>query len=226
MSNILYRLSYLFLRFYAAVMLRLEIRRLADLPPGPKLFVANHPSATDPFLIHLASPSPLSVLISANAFAVPVFGDFLRSMRQIPVQVGEGRSALEEAVQALKAGRSVALFPEGDFSPREGGLREPRTGAARLALTTGVPVIPVGIHLDARRSLTIRSKIGGKQRTGYWYLHGPYRMTVGQALRFQGDAADPEQVRNISTRIMDAIREMAAQSAERGRRRRLSPVLP
>lgn len=218
MTRLLHRVSHFLLRVYALFMLRLEIRRLAEMPAGPKLFVANHPSATDPFLIHLVAREHMSVLITANAFAVPVFGTFLRWLRQIPVDRQAGANALEEAERALLAGRSVVIFPEGDFSPQEGGLREPRSGAARLALRTGVPVIPVGISLDERRRVTIRSRIGGARRVGYWYLRGPYHLTVGEAFCVRGDAQDREQVRTISTRIMDAIRALMAESERRRRR--------
>jgi len=55
--------------------------------------------------------------------------------------------ALDAARQLLEAGGSVALVPEGRLSPRRGGFRAPRTGAARLAILTGVPIVPIGIHL-------------------------------------------------------------------------------
>jgi 1-acyl-sn-glycerol-3-phosphate acyltransferase len=221
--SMLNRIIYIFGRtiilFFASIMLRLEIKRHADLPAGPKIFVANHPSATDPFLIHLISPQPMSVLISANAFAVPVFGSFLRMMKQIPVTLGKGSLAMEDAHHLLQAGGSVTIFPEGDFSPQEGGLRPPRTGAARLALSTGVPVVPVGIHLPRECSTCIRSNISGKPTVGYWYLRGPYQITVGQPMKFEGNAEDREHVHRVSLNIMERIHLLAKESESRMSRR-------
>jgi 1-acyl-sn-glycerol-3-phosphate acyltransferase len=214
-NKLLYIFGRIFIRIFARVMLRLEIRCHADLPMGPKIFVANHPSATDPFLIHLVSSQPMSVLISANAFAVPVFGFFLRKMKQIPVKHGQGNLALEDAQRLLNEGGSVTIFPEGDFSPQEGGLRPPRTGAARLAISTGAPIIPVGIHLPRERSFCIRSNISGKPTLGYWYLRGPYQITVGQPMKFEGNAEDRDQVHKVSLNIMERIRLLAQESEKR-----------
>ncbi|MBU4224220.1 MAG: hypothetical protein KKC71_00155, partial [Chloroflexi bacterium] len=76
-NKILYSLGRIIVRLYARLMFNLDIRWYDDLSPGPKLFVANHPSATDPFLIHLISPQPMSVLITVNAFTVPLLGFYL-----------------------------------------------------------------------------------------------------------------------------------------------------
>jgi 1-acyl-sn-glycerol-3-phosphate acyltransferase len=222
-NKLLYNFGRTFIRLFAFVMLQMEIQRHADLPAGPKIFVANHPSATDPFLIHLVSSQPMSVLISANAFAVPVFGFFLRKMKQIPVRRGLGNMALDDAHRLLDAGGSVTIFPEGDFSPQEGGFRPPRTGAARLALSTGVPIIPVGIHLPRERSFCIRSNISGKPTLGYWYLRGPYQITVGQPMKFEGNAEDRNHVHKVSLNIMECIRLLALESEKRMARQRGLP---
>ena len=157
----LYVASLTFVRFFALVMLRLDVRRQANLPSRPMIFVANHPSATDPFLIHMISPNQLNVMITAKAFKVPVFGWFLRNVQEIPVPLTQGSAALEQASQHLEKGRSVAIFIEGQISPVEGGFLPPRSGAARLALSTGAPVVPVGIFLHRERCHNIRSRIAG-----------------------------------------------------------------
>jgi len=207
-------------------MFNLDIRWYDDISPGPKLFVANHPSATDPFLIHLISPQPMSVLITVNAFTVPVLGYYLCKTRQICVDPKQGSAALDEARRLLENGRPVAVFPEGLISPKEGGFHSPRSGAARLALRTGVPVIPVGIYLPRERTLSITSGISGKKTTANWYLRGPYSVTVGQPMKFEGNAEDHEQVRGVTHSIMESIRALAQESEQRLRRRRLarSPV--
>ncbi len=72
--NFYYNTFRLFVQLYSDLMFRMNIRRLADLPAGPKLFVANHPSGVDPFLIHLLTRDHLSVLITESAFKVPLIG--------------------------------------------------------------------------------------------------------------------------------------------------------
>jgi 1-acyl-sn-glycerol-3-phosphate acyltransferase len=196
-------------------MLNLDVFWHAPLPDGPTIIVANHPSFTDPFFVAMLSSKPVSILIIASAFLVPLFGLYLRRSGHIPVSPGKGKEAFEKARQVLDEGQSIVMFPEGDASPREGGFRRPRTGAARLALLTGASVVPIGIHLHRDRLRTISSEIGGQRKIGYWYLWGPYHMTVGEAMCFEGDVQDREHVVSVSERIMQRIVSLAQQSAER-----------
>jgi 1-acyl-sn-glycerol-3-phosphate acyltransferase len=212
----LYVASLVFVRLFALVMLRYDLRRQGSLPAGPTIFVANHPSATDPFLIHLISRKQLNVLITAKAFSVPVFGWFLRKVQEIPVPLKEGSAALEQARRHLDKGRSVAIFIEGHISPEQGGFLPPRSGAARLALSTGAPVVPVGISLRRERCHNIRSRIaGGVASEARWYLRGPYAVTVGKASRFEGDVEDREHVNRITKSIMEGICALASESEGR-----------
>ncbi len=216
-ANFLYKLSVRVIRLYARIMLRLDVRLTSELPFGPKLFIANHPSATDPFLLPLLSSKHLGVLISGNAFAMPLFGDYLHYCGQICVSPGQGKEALDEAKQRLQSGHSVGIFPEGLVSPRSGGCHPPRTGAARLAISTGVPVIPVGIYLPRERSVYISSNLSGKHTAAYWYLHGPYGMTIGEPMRFSGDVEDQNLVQSVTMKMMEKIHELAEESERRVR---------
>ena len=227
-QKILYVASWAFVRMFALVMLRLDIHRHSKLASGPMIFVANHPSATDPFLIHMISrKQQLNVLITAKAFSVPVFGWFLHKVQEIPVPLKEGSMALVQARQHLDKGRSVVIFIEGSISPQEGGFLPPRSGAARLALSSGAPVVPVGIFLCRERCLNIRSRIaGGIPSEARWYLRGPYAITVGQPSHFAGDVEDHEHVQHISETIMERIQHLAHESEQRMHKRNLvsSPI--
>lgn len=223
MQEFLYQASRVIVRIFALVMLRLDIQRYSQHHPGPVIYVANHPSATDPFLIHMISHQQVNVLITEKAFKVPVFGWFLRKVEEIPVPLLEGKTALEQARQQLQRGRSVAIFIEGHISPLEGGFLPPRSGAARLAISSGAPVVPVGIFLHRDRCHNLRSNIaGGVPSEARWYLRGPYAITVGRAAWYQGDAGDRDHVRRISDVIMESIQRLAEESERRIQRRRLS----
>jgi 1-acyl-sn-glycerol-3-phosphate acyltransferase len=215
-QKFLYPLSRLIIRTFAFLMLRFDVQHQGTLPPGPKLFVANHPSATDPFLIHLVSKEEMNVLITEKAFRVPVLGWFLRKVNEIPVPPEQSSTALEQACCHLQQGKSVMIFIEGHISPEDGGFLPPRTGAARLALSARVPVVPVGIYLRRSWRINIRSGISGEQSEAFWYLHGPYAITVGQPLYLHGNAEDREYVRSLSERIMTAIRGLTTESETRG----------
>ena len=211
----LHRLSRWLVASFARVMLKLDVHRHGPPLEGQKLLVANHPSCTDPFLISLVDPQPVRLLIVEEAFVVPVFGALLRKLGHIPVTVGEGRPAFDGALRRLQAGDSVALFPEGWISPRLGGYNRPQTGTARLALMTGVPVVPVGIYLPRERNWVVSRMTNGRHTVGYWYLRGPYGMTVGEPMTFEGSVDDRERVREVTASIMRRIIRLAAESEQR-----------
>ena len=220
--NFLYESARSFIRLYSRLMFNLDVRRHDRLPLGPKIFVANHPSATDPFILHLLSQEPMGVLIVSTAFTFPLFGEYLRRAGQIQVVPGRGELALAQARRYLMGGYSVGIFPEGNFSPPAGGFRAPRSGAARLALRTGAPVVPVGIYLPRDSLLRIDSHLSGRRTVGYWYLRGPYAITVGSSIALEGDPDDPADVRSCSQELMEAIKSLAWKSEFRARR--LGPV--
>jgi len=217
---LLYRISRLVVRLFAAILLRFTVKYKAPLPAGPKIFVVNHPSATDPFLIHLVSKEEINVMITEKAFQVKGFGRFLRALHEIPVPQPpkSGASALGQACEHLARGSSVAIFIEGHISPEEGGFLPPRTGAVRLALRAKVPVVPVGIYLRRDWRFHIRSGISGEQTEAFWYFHGPYLLTVGEPHYLTGDVEDRDHVRTLSEQLMEAIRSLSAESEKRGHR--------
>jgi 1-acyl-sn-glycerol-3-phosphate acyltransferase len=210
-KNALYEAALTVVRTYARLLLHMDTHFHEALPPGPKLFIANHPSATDPILIHLLSR--MSVMITANAFAFPLVGRFLRGVGQI--SVAPGGDSLERATAMLRMGHCVGIFPEGTYSPQAGGFGQPHSGAARIALATGVPVVPVGIYLPRERSLRITSNLIGRQTIGYWYLRGPYAFTVGRPMRFDGDPSNLFNDPATTETMMEWIRVLAEESEQR-----------
>jgi 1-acyl-sn-glycerol-3-phosphate acyltransferase len=101
---------------------------------GPVLLVPNHDSQWDPLVIGVALRKRRQVrfLARASLWRIPGLGPILNAWRQIPIRRGEGdAAALERAVEALRSGEVVCVFPEGGLSWGE-RLRA-RSGAARLA---------------------------------------------------------------------------------------------
>jgi 1-acyl-sn-glycerol-3-phosphate acyltransferase len=215
LSEILYRVSRIMIQSYAKLMLKMDIHWRTSLPIGPVLYAANHPSTTDPFLIHLISKKPMSVMITSKAFSIPFLGAYMRKMNQICVSPGQGEKVLEQAHQTLIAGRSVTIFPEGLISPEGGHFNAPRSGVARPALSSGVPVIPIGIYLSDKGCRHIHATFEGEPDIVTWYLRGPYAITIGKPLHFQGDVNDNDFVRKVSEKIMKSIRALALDSQQR-----------
>jgi 1-acyl-sn-glycerol-3-phosphate acyltransferase len=117
---------------------------------GGVILVPNHASHFDPLVvahfIYEAGRWP-RFLAKASLFGVPVVGPILRKVEQIPVERGsvEAVKSLDVLVDAIQQGGAVVIYPEGtttkepDLWPMRG-----KTGAARLALVTGAPVVPIG----------------------------------------------------------------------------------
>ncbi len=214
-QRLLYAIARYFTLAYTHLLLEGSIQWNAPLPEGPKLLVANHPSFSDPLLFTLLSKQPMSVLITATAFLIPLLGLYLRKSRHIPVVEDQGRPAYDEALARLKEGKTVALFIEGTYSPPTGGYWPPRTGAVRMALEAGVPIVPVGIHLVREKLHLIHGKIKGQTYPQYWYLRGPFHITVGEPITVAGDIENRPHVVAESNRIMHHVIELAEESKHR-----------
>jgi len=117
---------------------------------GGIIVVANHVSEVDPlmvadYLLHAARRPP-RFLAKKELFRKPPLKWILEGAEQIPVDRGSGDAAkaLSAAVEALHRGECILIYPEGSAT-RDPALwpMKSRTGAARLALLSGAPVIPI-----------------------------------------------------------------------------------
>ena len=214
-EKLMFGLSKPVVRTYTGTMLNMDVCRKSPFPAGAKIIAPNHPSTTDPFYIAAMLGTQSYIMINDVLFQVPVLGEYLRRSGHIPVKPGCGQQAIDEALEHLKAGHTIMIFPEGLISPLTGGFHRPRTGVARLALASGAPVFPVGIHLSKERIWKTRSTVKGKSEPGYWYLRGPYNVTVGKPMRFHGDEEDRELVRETAEQVMLKIKRLAYESRQR-----------
>ena len=112
----------------------------------PYVFVANHSSFTDVFLL-ARLPWEMKWLSKKSIFQIPLLGWQMKIAWDIPVVRGEkesARNAMRQLRERLDRKVSVLLFPEGTRS-RDGSLSEFRDGAFRLAIEAGVDVVPLVI---------------------------------------------------------------------------------
>jgi glycerol-3-phosphate dehydrogenase (NAD(P)+) len=125
---------------------------------GGVLLAPNHRSFLDPFVIGICVRRPIYFLAKQELFRNRFQAWLLNSLGAFPVRRGEAdEESMETARLLLERGQVVLIFPEGTRI-RKGSLGKPKRGVGRLALQTGVPVVPVAVTgtEKARRGWRIR----------------------------------------------------------------------
>lgn len=122
---------------------------LDRLPRQGYIVVANHVTEIDPLAVAHAvysSGSTPHFLAKDALFRAPALGTLLRRLQQIPVARDQrnAQSSLTVAGEVIAQGGAIIIYPEGTLTrdPQLWPMRA-KTGAARLALTTGAPVVPI-----------------------------------------------------------------------------------
>lgn len=187
--------------------LRWTIEGAQTIPThGPAILASNHSSYLDPLVLAFLADRRhrrVRFLAKEELFEKRGLGPLLRGIRQIPVRRGtaDAAAALEPAVQELRRGECVTVFPEGtismDLDPMAG-----KTGTVRLAQASGVPVTPVGMW-GAHRILF-------KGRKPRWRTGIAETISVGLPIRIGAD----DDVHEATDRIMEAICDQVARARE------------
>ena len=173
---------------------------------GPAIVACNHISYLDPLgnaYAILRAGRRARFLAKEDLFRIPLVGTVLRGARQIPVDRARAGNPepLLAAEQALRAGEVVVIYPEGtvtrnpDFTPMEA-----KTGAVRLSLSTGVPIVPMA----SWGSQAVWQKSG----KGSLKFGRPIMVKAGPPIDLSSGAAsteDREALREMGLRVMGEI---------------------
>ncbi|GID97513.1 lysophospholipid acyltransferase family protein [Amorphoplanes digitatis] len=188
---------------------------MENLPAaGGFIITPNHMSQFDPLLVAhyvYASGRWPRFLAKASIWKVPFVGFMLRKTMQIPVERGsvEAVKSLDTLIEALHQGGVVVIYPEGtttrepDLWPMRG-----KTGAARLALVTGAPVLPMATW-GAQRVHDVRTK---KFTVGRGRV--PVSVSVGKPVdlsRWAGQAPSRAVLEQMTEAIQLATRDLLAE---------------
>jgi 1-acyl-sn-glycerol-3-phosphate acyltransferase len=118
-------------------------------PQGSYVVVANHLSTLDIMACLLAVPLPIRFLAKKELFRIPILAQGMRAIGIVEVDRA-GRSAIHASVnrqtdELIEKQRSLIIYAEGT-RPRDGVMRPFKKGAFTMAITTGLPVLPLSIH--------------------------------------------------------------------------------
>ena len=145
-----------------------------------------------------ANPSGRKVRFMAKRelFDHAVTGPIMRSMHHIEVDRGEGLASYDRAVQYLRDGEAVGIFPEATIS-RAFVLKEFKTGAVRIAASAGVPLVPVILWGTQRMITKDHPKDFSRGKT--------IAIHVGEPLHPTGEKAGAEtaELHRVMSRMLD-----------------------
>jgi 1-acyl-sn-glycerol-3-phosphate acyltransferase len=136
-----------------------------------------------------------------GAFDKPGVGFLLRGMRHISVDMSAGAESYRKAVEALRAGEVLGVFPEGGVSASL-TVRELKTGAIRMAAEAGVPVIPIAVW-GGHRLLTKAAKSSFAEK-----FNVPVGYAIGEPIIVAPDddvTARTAELRATLQRLLDRL---------------------
>lgn len=191
---------------------RPEITGADNIPStGPVILASSHQAVMDSFYVPLMIPRQVTFPAKSEYFTAPgVVGRvqkfFFTAVGQIPVDrtsTDAGDATLKAARTVLDRGDVFGIYPEGTRSP-DGRLYRGRTGMARIAMATGVPVVPVGM-IGSRNANPI----------GTWVPRpAKVRINIGEAIAPHDWALahdlDPES-REVSRPFTDEVMKRLAE---------------
>ncbi|MFP5353182.1 MAG: lysophospholipid acyltransferase family protein [Actinomycetota bacterium] len=190
----------------------IKVEGLNNVPKkGPAIIAANHLSFLDSFFIPLVvKRRKVTYLAKADYFKSWKTAWFFRMAGQIPIEREGGKKsevALNTALEVLKEGKLLGIYPEGTRSPND-KLHRGRTGVARLALAAQVPIIPCGLigTLDVMPPDAKLPKLFGRPK-----VIVRFGKPLELAQRYSAEERDRFVLRSITDELMYEIMMLSGQ---------------
>lgn len=194
------------------LLFRPRVEGIEHIPQeGPAILASNHLSFSDSVFLPVVLDRRVTFLAKSDYFTGSgikgwLTAAFMRGIGQLPIDRSGGKaseSALKSGLKVLDAGDLLGLYPEGTRSP-DSRLYRGRTGVARMALTAGVPVIPVAM-IDTDKAQPTGQLIPNIRRIG---------IKIGAPLdfsRYEGMEGDRFVLRSITDEIMYDLMQLSDQ---------------
>jgi 1-acyl-sn-glycerol-3-phosphate acyltransferase len=164
---------------------------------GPLVLAPNHFSQMDHFFVGLYLRRKIRFMAKSQLFGPPVLTYIYKHGGVFPIRRGNhDEEAFETVRQLLDQGEMLLVYAEGGRS-RSGEMGEPKPGIGRIALESGVPIVPVAIH--------------GSERARQWRRFRFPKVTVGfgEPLTFAvEDSPSHERQLEIAREVFAQVREM------------------
>ncbi|MEQ6903769.1 lysophospholipid acyltransferase family protein [Nocardioides sp. YIM 152588] len=208
----MYRVLHTVVPPVAKAVWRPEVRGLHHVPDsGPVILASNHRSFADSMVIPIVVPRKVVFLAKSDYFTGTGFSGWIsrnwfEGLGMLPVDRDDQAAAmnsLQTALEVLGRGEAFGIYPEGTRS-RDGRLYRGRTGVAHLAMTSGAPVVPVGL-VGTEELQPIGSRFPKLAKVS---------VSFGEPIRVGGEyegVPSGRARRDLTDRIMTAIGELSGQ---------------
>ncbi len=197
--NLLWSINFFILR----IIYNPEIKNKENFPKkGAFILASNHEDNTDPLFLCSLTHRSLHFLAHEGLFRSPTRSRFvMKYLDQICVIYGKSSLVVNNSVKFLEEGRLVAIFPEGTIDDGRKIIRE-HTGAARIAIKSGYPVLPVAIT----NSFGIMPK--GKR---FFKKMQRVKINIGELMyfnKYKGQDENRKITKKVTHDIMEEIRRL------------------
>lgn len=196
----------------ARVLWRAQVPHTLPIPQYQgAVVVANHRSSVDPFFVQLAARRVVHWMVAKEYFRLPFIGLFLRTTQAIPTsRSGHDIGATRAAIRFAATGGVVGILPEGRINVTDQFLLPARPGAALIALSARVPVIPCYIEGAPYK----------RQPWGPLLMPARVRVVFGAPLdlsEYFGREHDADVLHQLTLRLMEEIARLAGRKDFRPR---------
>lgn len=177
------------------------------IPPGPKIYVTNHITSTDPNWVLPVFTEPVHMIVGPgyNLKLTASFYDFFEFINAMPAH---RKTVVDAAVGYLQKGESVYTAPEGDcHEPFQLGHFYP--GVARIYRRTRAPIIPIALVAprSAMREWPMTMVVEGRVYRTVVVLRGPYCANIGEPFcPNTTEDGGPEEDRRVMEELKERIR--------------------
>ncbi|MBD3232133.1 MAG: 1-acyl-sn-glycerol-3-phosphate acyltransferase [candidate division Zixibacteria bacterium] len=196
---LLYYLGKMILLAYAKIVTGFKVKNKEMIPDtGSFIIASNHISWFDPPLVGIGIKRVCNFMAKRELFNNRFFATILRNVKAIPVnRAGFDRTSIKNALEALKRGEGLVMFPEGTRS-KDGEIGKMRLGVGLLAVKSNATVIPAYIK-NSKNS--VRNRLTGKKVV----------VTFGEPIPIAGSGEYPnskEGYQKIADEVEIRIRDM------------------
>lgn len=199
------------LNVYRRVFLDCRVWGRDRIPPGPKIYITNHITSTDPAWVLPVFTEPVHIIIGPG-YQSKILARLFDCFEQINAMPGHRQSVVDEAVKYLKKGEPIYTAPEGDIQ-EQFQLGHFYPGAARIYRKTRVPIVPIALLAprSAVKEWPIQTVVEGRAYRTVMVLRGLFCINVGEP--FTPDVTDDGDAQE-DQRIMDEIKERMRELVE------------